>query len=177
MKSMGGAAAVAAMGLGLTFASPAAALPGCEAFLQKMRADGSDIGLEYSRALVVSRVHTTRADYDITTNSDVDGTLVCQGDQFLRFEAHALEPMRGKAAEGFARLQQIAMKAALGWDGSKAKSESRGLSGEARDYLAASRQRGDVYISGKTERHEPGSVGVGMIFTEIDRSFVIVAEE
>ena len=95
----------------------------------------------------------------------------------MRFEAHALEPMRGKSTEGFARLQQLAMKAALGWDGSKAKSESRGLSGEAHEYLAASRERGDVYISGKTERHEPGGVGVGMIFTEIDRSFVIVAEE
>ena len=100
MKSMGWAAAAAAMGLGLTFASPAAALPGCEAFLQKMRAEGSDIGVEYSRALVVSRVHTTRADYDITTNADVDGTLVCQGDQFVRFEAHALEPMRRQVGRG-----------------------------------------------------------------------------
>ena len=177
MKSMGWAAAAAAMGLGLTFASPAAALPGCEAFLQKMRAEGSDIGLEYSHALVVSRVHTMRADYDITTNADVDGTLICRGDQFVRFEAHALEPLRGRAAEGFARLQQLALKAALGWDGSKSKSESRGLAGEAHEYLSASRQRGDVYISGKTERHEPGRVGVGMIFTEIDRSFVIAQED
>lgn len=176
MKSMGWAAVLAGA-LSLAFASPAAALPGCEAFLQKMRADGTDIGLEYSRALVVSRVHTSTASFDITTRSDVDGTLVCRGDQFMRFEAHALEPMRGKAAEGFERLQQLAMKAALGWEGPKAKSESRGLSGEARDYLSASRQRGDVYISGKTERHEPGGVGVGMIFTELDRSFVIVAEE
>jgi len=176
MKSMGWAAVLAA-GLFLTLASPAAALPGCDAFLQRMRAEGGDIGLEYSRAVVVSRVHTTRASYDVMTRSDVDGTLVCEGDQFLRFEAHALEPMRGKAAEGFARLQQLAMKSALGWDGSKAKSESRGLTGEARDYLSASRQRGDVYIAGKTERHEPGGVGIGMIFTEIDRTFVIVAEE
>ena len=176
MTSMGWVAALAA-GLSLTFATPAAALPGCEAFLQRMRADGGDIGLEFSRAVVVSRVHTSRASFDIMTRSDVDGTLVCEGDQFLRFEAHALEPLRGKAAEGFERLQQLAMKSALGWDGSKAKSESRGLAGEARDYLSAARQRGDVYIAGKTERHEPGGVGVGMIFTEIDRSFVIVAEE
>jgi hypothetical protein len=176
MKSMGWVAVLAA-GASLAFASPAAALPGCDAFLQKMRADGTDLGLEYSRALVVSRVHASTTSFDITTHSDVDGTLICRGDQFIRFEAHALEPMRGKAAEGFERLQQLAMKAALGWDGSKAKSESRGLAGEAHDYLSASRERGDVYISGKTERHEPGGVGVGMIFTEIDRSFVIVAEE
>jgi hypothetical protein len=94
----------------------------------------------------------------------------------MRFEAHALEPMHGKAAEGFERLQALALKAALGWDGAKARNESKGLAGEAKEYLSASRQRGDVYIAGKTERHEPGGVGVGMIFTEIDRAFVIVAE-
>jgi hypothetical protein len=172
-----GLAAVLAVGASLAFASPAAALPGCDAFLQKMRAEGTDLGLDYSRALVVSRVHASTANFDIVTRSDVDGTLVCRGDRFIRFEAHALEPMRGKAAEGFERLQQLAMKAAFGWDESKAKSESRGLAGEAHDYLTASRQRGDVYVAGKTERHEPGGVGVGMIFTELDRSFVIVAEE
>jgi len=165
---------IAAAGLA---ASPAAALPGCDSFLQKLRAEGADLGLDYSRALVVSRFHTTTANFDIVTRSDVDGTLVCQGDQFVRFEAHVLEPMRGKASEGFERLQQLAMRTALGWDAGKAKSAAKGLSGEAHDYLTASRERGDVYIAGKTERHEPGGIGVGMIFTEIDRSFVIVAEE
>jgi hypothetical protein len=125
---------------------------------------------------VVSRIHTSAANFDISTHSDVDGTLVCEGDQFMRFEAHALEPMHGKSAEGFERLQQVAMKAALGWDVGRAKSESKGLAGEAKEYLSASRQRGDVYISGKTERHEPGGIGIGMIFTEVDRAFVIVAE-
>ena len=176
MKSLAWAAALAA-GLGLASATPAAALPGCEAFLQKLRVDGADIGLDYSRALVVSRgAHNSTVNFDVNTQSDVDGTLTCQGDQFVRFEAHALEPLRAKAAEGFDRLQQLAMRVALGWDAGKAKSASKGLSGEARDYLSASRERGDVYIAGKTERHEPGGVGVGMIFTEIDRAFVIVAE-
>ena len=103
--------------------------------------------------------------------------MTCQGDVFVRFEAHALEPIKGRAAEGFERLQTLAMKAALGWDAGKARSESKGLSAEARDYLSASRQRGDVYLAGKTERHVPGGVGIGMIFTELDRSFVIVQEE
>jgi len=84
--------------------------------------------------------------------------------------------MHAKSAEGFERLQQVAMKAALGWDVGRAKSESKGLAGEAKEYLSASRQRGDVYIAGKTERHEPGGIGIGMIFTEVDRAFVIVAE-
>ena len=176
MKRIAQAAALAAAVI-VASAAPAAALPGCDAFLAKLRADGADLGVDYSRALVVSRVHTNTSNFDIVTRSDVDGTLVCQGDQFVRFEAHALEPMRGKAAEGFERLQQLAMHAALGWDGAKAKSAAKGLAGEAREYLSASRERGDVYIAGKTERHEPGGVGVGMIFTEVDRAFVIVAEQ
>jgi len=169
-------ATVAILGA-LVAASPASALPGCEAFLSKLRTDGADIGVEYSRALVVSRVHSTAQNFDIQTRADIDGTLVCQGDVFVRFEAHALEPMKGRASEGFERLQALAMKAALGWDGGKAKSVSKSLEGEAREYLSASRQRGDVYLAGKTEQHEPGGVGLGMIFTEIDRSFVIVQEQ
>jgi hypothetical protein len=175
MKRTGGAAALAAVGF-LALAGPAAAMPGCESFLQKLRADGADIGLDYSRALVVSRVHTNAQNFDVSTRADVDGTLTCQGDQFVRFEAHALEPMRGKAAEGFARLQELAMKAALGWDGGRAKSISKGLAGEAREYFAASKERGDAYVAGKTERHEPGGITVATIFTEIDRAFVIVVE-
>jgi hypothetical protein len=175
MKTTGGAAALAAACF-LTLAGPAAAMPGCDSFLQKLRADGADIGLDYSRALVVSRVHSNAQNFDVSTHADVDGTLTCQGDQFVRFEAHALEPIRGKAAEGFARLQELAMKAALGWDGGRAKGVAKGLAGEARDYFAASKERGDAYIAGKTERHEPGGITVATIFTEIDRAFVIVVE-
>jgi hypothetical protein len=169
-------AMLAALGA-LLAAAPASALPGCEAFLSKLRGDGADIGVEYSRALVVSRVHSSAQTFDIQTKADVDGTLTCQGDVFVRFEAHALEPLKGRAGEGFDRLQALAMKAALGWDAGKAKSESRTLAGEAREYLSASRQRGDVYLAGKTEQHQPGGVGLGMIFTEVDRAFVIVQEQ
>src|SRR5436309_13844405 len=127
-------AAALAVGASLAFSAPAAALPGCDAFLQKLRADGGEIGLDYNRALVVSRVHSTTINYDINTRADVDGTLTCQGDQFMRFEAHVLEPLRGRAGEGFERLQQIAIKAALGWDGGKARNATRGLAGEAKEY-------------------------------------------
>jgi hypothetical protein len=169
-------AAALAVGASVALSAPAAALPGCDGFLQKLRADGGEIGLDYSRALVISRVHSNTVNYDINTHADVDGTLTCQGDQFVRFEAHVLEPLRGKAGEGFERLQQIAMRAALGWDAGRARNASKELSGEAKAYLAASRQRGDVYIAGKTEQHQPGGVGVAMIYSEIDRAFIIVAE-
>jgi hypothetical protein len=48
------------------------------------------------------------------------------------------------------------------------------MGSDAREYLNASRQRGDVYIAGKTEEHEPGGVSLGMMATDSDRVFVIV---
>ena len=48
------------------------------------------------------------------------------------------------------------------------------MSDDAREYLAASKQRGDVYIAGKTEEHLPGAVGLGLIYTETDRALIIV---
>ena len=51
------------------------------------------------------------------------------------------------------------------------------MAGDAHEYLAASRQRGDVYIAGKTEEHVPGGVSLGLIYTDVDRAFVIVGTE
>ena len=48
------------------------------------------------------------------------------------------------------------------------------MSADAREYLAASRERGDVYVAGKTEEHEPGGVSLGLMATGSDRTFVIV---
>jgi hypothetical protein len=48
------------------------------------------------------------------------------------------------------------------------------MSADAREYLSASRQRGDVYLAGKTEEHFPGGVSLGVMATESDRTFVIV---
>ena len=48
------------------------------------------------------------------------------------------------------------------------------MSSDAGEYLAASRERGDVYVSGKTEEHAPGGVSLGLIATGSDRTFVIV---
>ena len=48
------------------------------------------------------------------------------------------------------------------------------MTSDAREYLAASRQRGDVYVAGKTEEHAPGGVSLGLIFTDTDRAFIIV---
>ncbi len=56
----------------------------------------------------------------------------------------------------------------------KSRGVLKGMTTDAREYLDASRQRGDVYIAGKTEEHEPGGVSLGLMATDSDRTFVIV---
>jgi hypothetical protein len=48
---------------------------------------------------------------------------------------------------------------------------------DAAEYLRASAERGDVYIAGKVEVHEPGNVDLGLIWTNADRSFIILGAE
>jgi hypothetical protein len=142
-----------------------------------LRSEGGDLGVDFTHALVVSRARIGSNVFDITTKADVDGTLTCHGDAFSRFEAHVLEPAPAKALGAFERMQSAALRAALGWDAAKSKSLPRDMAADAKEYFAASRQRGDVYVAGKTEEHAPGGVSLGLIFTEVDRAFIIVAPE
>src|SRR5579863_6418109 len=145
---------------------PAWAIAGCDAFTSALRAGASDMQVEFGRAVVVSRTRSDSIVFDVTTSVDVDATLTCRGDQFQRFEARISQPANARTTTNFERFQAAALKAALGWDGGK--------STDATEYLAASRERGDVYVAGKTEEHEPGGVSLGLIATGSDRTFVIV---
>jgi len=158
-------------------ASPAAALPGCDAFLAKLRANADDLGVDFRHALVVSQAKSENTVFDITTNTEVDGVLTCRGDRLMRFEAHVSEPAKSRALTAFEKLETSSLRAGFGWDAGKAKSKVSDMSADAKDYLDASKERGDVYVSGKTEEHLPGSVGLGLIFTEVDRALVIVQDE
>ena len=153
---------------------PAWAVAGCDAFTNALRAEASDMQVELGRAVVVSRTHSDSNVFDVTTRVDVDGTLSCRGDQFLRFEARIGEPANARTTTNFERLQTAALKAALGWDAGKSRGVLHGMSADAGEYLAASRQRGDVYVAGKTEEHVPGGVSLGLMATGSDRTFVIV---
>lgn len=153
---------------------PASALVGCDAFSASLRSGASDMGVEFSHAIVVSRTRSDTTVFDVTTKVDVDATLSCRGDQFLRFEARIGEPANARTKTNFERFQATALKAALGWDPSKSRGVLHSMSTDAGEYLDASRQRGDVYIAGKTEDHVPGGVSLGMMATDSDRVFVIV---
>jgi hypothetical protein len=147
------ALALAGWGFG---ADPAWAIAGCDAFTAALRTGASDMGVEFSRAIVVSRARSEANVYDVTTKVDVDATL------------------RARTSTDFERIQAAALKAALGWDAAKSRGVLKGMSADAHEFLDASRQRGDVYIAGKTEEHEPGGVSLGLMATDSDRTFVIV---
>jgi hypothetical protein len=156
--------------------APAPASPGvagCDAFLEKLRAEAGDLQLDFSHALIVSRAKTDSDVFYVTTKSEVDGTLTCHRDAFVRFEARIKEPASARAASGFERMQAAALRAGLGWDADKSRTTLRAMAADAKEFLAASRERGDVYIAGKTEEHAPGGISLGLIVTEADRAFVI----
>jgi hypothetical protein len=165
--------ALALAGWGLS-AQSAWAVAGCEAFSAAMRASASDMQVEFAHAIVVSRTRSDANVFDVTTKVDIDATLSCRGDEFLRFEARIGEPANARTTTNFERFQAAALRAALGWDPAKSRSVLREMSADAREYFNASRQRGDVYLAGKTEEHEPGGVSLGLMATDSDRTFVIV---
>jgi hypothetical protein len=92
----------------------------------------------------------------------------------VRFEARIVEPASARAATSFDRFSQTALRVSLGWEATRSETLLRDMTGDVREYLNASRQRGDVYVAGKTEEHAPGGVSLGLIYTDTDRSFIIV---
>ena len=165
------ALALAGWGVG---AQPAWAVASCEAFTAALRTGASDMGVDFSRAIVVSRTRSDASVYDVTTKVDVDATLSCRGDEFIRFEARIGQPANARTSTNFERFQAAALKAALGWDAARSRGVLKGMGADAREFLDASRQRGDVYVAGKTEEHVPGNVSLGLMATDSDRTFVIV---
>lgn len=155
-------------------ASAKPALTGCDAFIEKLRLAASDMQVDFTHSLVVSRARADANVFDITTNADVDATLTCHGDEFIRFEARVVEPVSARASTSFDRFSEASVRAALGWDAGRGQTTLRDMAGDVREYLSASKQRGDAYVSGKTEEHAPGGVSLGLIYTDTDRAFIIV---
>jgi hypothetical protein len=169
----------AALGLCLWAAPALAKSPSvnCDAFMDKLRTAASDLHVDFSHALVVTRARSDTDVFDITTKADVDGTLTCRSGGLVRFEAHMAEPASARGATEFENFQAAALRSALGWEAAKSRSMAREMASDAREYFKASRERGDVYVSGKTEEHAPGGVSLGLIVTDSDSAFIIVSGE
>src|ERR1700689_5198349 len=94
--------------------APAAAKPaltGCDAFIARLRLTASDMQVEFSHSLVVSRAKTDVDVFDITTNADVDATLRCHGDEFIRLEVRITEPASARASTSFDRFAEASLRA------------------------------------------------------------------
>ena len=118
-------------------------LPGCDAFLDKLRDEARDLGVEFRHALIVTRAHSENSVFDITTRAEVDGALTCRDDKLLRFEAHVSEPATARALERVRKLETrlAARRARLGrgqgqvdgrGHGRRREGVSRGLEGARR---------------------------------------------
>ena len=150
----------------------------CPNFMTSMTQSLANQHGRFEHPLVVSRnAPAFGAEvFDLETDARVEGTLHCRGDHLVRFEARINVPADASLLHGFDQVQAAALAAALKWQPARTATVLRKMNDEAAEYLRASVERGDVYLAGKTEYHEDGS-DLGMIFTETDRTFIIVGSE
>lgn len=135
-----------------------------------------DLGVQFVRPVVVSRGNLAPGAEvrDLITKLRVDGQLFCDGDRFVRFEAKIHAPFDVALQRGFDRLQLIAAAFKLQWPDGKTGSTLRRMRQEAAEYMRASAERGDVFISGKVEEHAGEAGDVALVWTRLDRTFILV---
>ncbi|MDB5570358.1 MAG: hypothetical protein JWN93_1541 [Hyphomicrobiales bacterium] len=149
----------------------------CTAFMETFLRSAPDIKAQFVRTVVVTRGAgdgSTEA-RDLVSDFNVDARLFCNAGRFLRFEAQVSARADSKLREGFFLIQEAAAMAALRWPRARAAQALHAMTAETSEYLRGSLERGDVYVSGKTERHAGRDGDLAMMWTERDRSFVVLA--
>ena len=135
-----------------------------------------DLKAQFVRPVVVSRGATEAGAEarDLVTEFGVDARLLCNGDRFLRFEAQIPQPAQQRVVDGFNRIQIAAAMAALRWQRQRATQTVSAMAVDAAEYLRASAERGDVFISGKVDRVVGRDGEIALVWTQADRSFIVV---
>jgi hypothetical protein len=153
---------------------------GCASFMKDFPTDAIGHRAAFERPLTISRGFGDALSgvdvYILSSDTEVDGTLKCRGDELLRFEARVTVPAKDKTVADFGAFQQAALMAAFHWDRPKAQTIATAMSQDAGEYLRASIERGDIYNSGKVEYHQAERLDLGLIWTQTDRSFVIASQ-
>ncbi len=153
---------------------------GCAAFMKDLPSAATGYRASFERPLTISRgfgdILPGIDIYVLATNAELDGTLKCHGDEFLRFELRIKAPPKDKAVTDFDAFQTAALTSAFHWDRGKAETVQKAMATDAADYLRASEQRGDVYLAGKVEYHQGDTLDLGVIWTPTDHSFVIASQ-
>lgn len=177
--------AVALLGLGCCLlAAPALAARGpngaCAAFMRDFSTGAAPLRASFERPLTITRGFGAAEEgvdvYILSTNAEVEGTLKCRADNFLRFELRVPTTSKDKALQTFEQFQRTALIALMHWEGSKAETVVHAMGVDAAEYLRASEQRGDLYIAGKVEYHQGDAFDLGVMWTHSDRLFVISAQ-
>ena len=162
------------------WAAPAKGSLGCAAFIKAYPSELGGFKASFERPLTINRgFGETQEGIDVhilASSADLDGTLKCRGDAFLRFELRLKAPAKDKQLADFAAFQQAALITAFGWDRGKAQTVARAMDADAAEYLRASEQRGDLYVAGKVEYHQGDALDLGVIYTTSDHAFVIASQ-
>lgn len=146
----------------------------CAGFMQAFERAAPELKPQFVRAVVVGGASTGEA-RDLVTAVRVDARLFCDGDRFVRFEASVQIPTDSTVRGGYYTIQEAAAMAALRWQRGRASQTIHAMTGEVAEYLRGSQERGDVFISGKTERHAGREGDIAMFWTTTERSFILVA--
>ena len=153
---------------------------GCASFTKDFPANAVGFHASFERPLTISRGFGDLVSgvevHILASDTDVDGTLKCRGDEFLRFEARITLPAKDKTLTDFVSVEEAALMAVFRWDRSKAQTVEKAMSQDAGEYLRASIQRGDLYDSGKVEYHQADQLDLGLLFTPTDHTFVISSQ-
>jgi hypothetical protein len=159
--------------------APASAATSCPAFMDAFAKAAPELQAQFVRPVVVARGAGEGGGEarDVITGFGVDARLICNGDKFLRFEAQIPHQAQPLLVDGFNRIQVAATMAALRWSRARASQTVTTMAADAAEYLRASQERGDVFISGKVDRHAGRAGEIGVVWTLADRSFIIVSAD
>lgn len=148
----------------------------CQVFMQTLQRAVPELAPQFVRPVIVSRGALTPGMEvrDVITKLRIDGQLFCNGDRFVRFEAKIHAPFKPALARGFHRIQAAATAFKTGWSAGKTNAMLARMRSDAAEFMRASAQRGDVFVSGKVEHHAGEAGDIGIIWTRSDRSFILV---
>ena len=135
-----------------------------------------DLTPQFIRPVVVSRGAALFGSEvrDLITSVRIDGQLFCDGDRFVRFEMKIHAPFESKVSKAADRIQLSTAAFKLQWPVAKTAKTLRQMRVDAAEYMRASAQRGDVFVSGKIEEHAGTAGDVAMVWTRSDRTFILV---
>lgn len=162
--------------LGASALAASAETATCNAFKEGLVRGAAELKPEFVRPVVVSRGGSANGldQFDLVSQARIDGVLRCRGDAFVSFEAKITLPADATLLARFEKVQEASLAAALRWPTARALAKARNMAVDAAEYLRASIERGDVSFSGKVEEHEPNFVDLGLIWTNSDRTFIVL---